>query len=197
MVTIFAVTGTTGAGKDTLVDAAIEDLQQRGLTPLKVSFSDELRDLSTHIFPWLPKTTDQFIKNAPFEHDKNPNNFTPREIWKRVASTIRGIQDDVLACRAQQTIQELLMIPTSHTIIFIPDLRSKPEDKVLTELRDNGCRLVKVRVVDPKVSIENCEIIDEPTWFFNVDYELTNLKTDADIARFKQIVSAKLNEEGL
>lgn len=190
---IIALTGTTGAGKDTLVDACMAQLE--GFPHLKkVSFSDQLRDICTDIFPWLPNTTEQAVKNVPFEHPLNDHNLAPRQVWKNVALAIRGIQDNVLACRAAQQIERVLFESERNGVVFIPDLRSVPEDKILESFVPRKVKLIKIRVVDPKVTIENCEPIDEPTFGFRVDHEIINHKDIHSIVEMNDIVNSYLSK---
>ncbi len=192
MVTIFAVTGTTGAGKDTLVDNAMDAMRAQGFTPYKISFSDQLREICTGIFPWLPNTTDQSVKNVPFVHDHNPKGFTPRQVWKDVATVIRNIQDNVLACRAGCEIDKIMIKENRTAVIFIPDLRSDPEYKVLRDLIPRKVKVHFVRVLDPQVNEDNCEPIDKPTWNFSTELDITNNKDKRALQEFNEFVQSKL-----
>lgn len=73
---IFAFMGEYKSGKDFLCDHLV---QTQGA--LRLSFSDEVRQLATDIFPWLPFDISAEEKDVPFKHEQNPNNLTPRQIW--------------------------------------------------------------------------------------------------------------------
>lgn len=73
---IFAFMGEYKSGKDYLCDRLV---QTQGA--MRLSFSDEVRQLATELFPWLPFHISAEQKDVPYKHEQNPNNLTPRQIW--------------------------------------------------------------------------------------------------------------------
>jgi hypothetical protein len=73
---IIAFMGEYASGKDYLTDHLVKNY---GAT--RLSFSDEVRRLTTQIFDWMPFDFDPAIKDKPYIHPKNPMGLTPRQIW--------------------------------------------------------------------------------------------------------------------
>lgn len=184
MIKLIVLTGCSGVGKDTMIEAFIAS--QSSKKCLRLSFSDQLRDLSSTIFPWLPNEHSQEYKNVPYAHPSNDNRFSPREIWIKVAKCVRGIQDNIFADMLAGKVEKL--DDGEEKIVFISDLRSWPEDKVIDLLKERF-KVVKIRILDNKSTIENCAEIDEPTFAFTVDVEFLNNKDAASKERFCRLVN--------
>lgn len=188
---LIVLTGVSGAGKDFL----LEHLKNIGIGDSiisRYSFSDQLREVTTGIFPWLPNEQSQEFKNNPYEHEYNEHNLTPREIWKRVARTVRDIQDNIFAKRLSHVIN--LDNKSEESFIeyigIISDLRSWAEFEECLSFRSMNKIDVKfIRIIDPNVTKENCQEIDKPTFDFEVDYEFMNYKTDKCLVDFHNLVS--------
>ena len=195
---LIVLTGTSEAGKDYL----LQKLQQEGLVGyseiVRRSFSDQLRDLSTSIFPWLPNETSQEFKNNPFDHPQNDNKLSPRDIWKRVAECVRGVEDGIFATRlASCLVADYEDYDITETLFVITDLRSHPEYEVLQHFKDcfPECNMDIIRIADPLVPKEKAAEIDKPTFEFEVDHVFVNHKTERCVTGFLCLVNEICNKE--
>lgn len=188
---IIVLTGVSGSGKDRMI---LEAMKENSFV-VRRSFSDQLRNMSSSIFPWLPNNAEQDFKNAPFEHIDNDNNLPPREIWKRVAKTVRSIQDSIFAKKlGDQLIGDINFCLQNglpeRTVFFISDLRSVPEYETLRGIQEcyPTVNMKFIRINDPLVSKEEAADIDKPTFDFEVDAQFVNHKTERCITGFLQLV---------
>lgn len=189
---LIVLTGVSGAGKDFL----LEHLKNIGIGDSiisRYSFSDQLREVTTGIFPWLPNEQSQEFKNNPYDHKSNDHNLSPRTIWKKIATAVRDIQDSIFAERLCSSLVQkidLYQYPLEQDIDIISDLRSWAEFNSCLEIRSMNKIDVKfIRIIDPNVTKENCQEIDKPTFDFEVDYEFINYKTDKCLVDFHNLVS--------
>lgn len=188
---LIILTGVSGAGKDYLIKHLIKVGLGRSLV-LRRSFSDQLREVATGIFPWLPNQQDQNFKNNPFEHKSNDHNLSPRSIWKKVASTLRSIQDDIFAERLISNLELNIdqAAEDDNTVFVISDLRSWPEFNACNRIKAlNKIDVKYIRIYDPEVTKENCEPIDRDTFDFIVDHTFTNYKTPECLVDFHDLIT--------
>lgn len=183
---VLVLTGLKQSGKDYMIERLRERLcGQRNV--IRLSFSDELRAISHHLFPWCPLNPDNQEKDSPIVHPKNRHNLTPRDIWKIVAHDKTGIchiQDDVLLdlfVRNQLTSSNMC---DSDAIYVISDMRKRVEWKMASS---NNFKMI--RILNPACQRPTKE--DDVEYLvphFKVDAEVLNSRDTASVERFIQIV---------
>lgn len=113
----------------------------------RLSFSDEVRELSVKMFPWLPFFIDPKVKDKPFVHPKNPHGLTPRDIWLLVGK-VRDVTPSYFV-DAFVDHYEIANMHSSDQIYIITDFRTPDEWDLLQkynipviklELEDRGYR---------------------------------------------------------
>ena len=91
---IIALCGKKGVGKDTLFKAVADLGFQR------LSFSDQLKDICSDVFPWLALVYPQGEKDRKQFNSKN-GLMSPREVWLSM-NVITEIDEDVLVRRLER-----------------------------------------------------------------------------------------------
>ena len=66
---VLVLTGMKQSGKDYMIERLREHLQGK-VRVIRMSFSDELRTVSHHLFPWRPLNPDNREKDSPINHPK-------------------------------------------------------------------------------------------------------------------------------
>lgn len=137
---IIAFTGEKKSGKDFFCEFLGEKLGAE-----RLSFSDEVRRLAHDTFPWLPFHIHPDLKDVPFEHISNPNNFTPREIWLRLAKVrdidphffVKKFVDNVWGevCRFSEELYIITDLRTEEEYMFLKE-HDVPIIKIVRENRD-------------------------------------------------------------
>lgn len=80
--------GERKSGKDYFADLLTKEYDA-----VRLSFSDEVRHLTVQTFPWMPFNFEPAIKDNPFDHPRNPNAKTPRDIWLLLGK-VRDVDPD-------------------------------------------------------------------------------------------------------
>ncbi len=138
---VIALCGRKRRGKDWYTKWLVEN---KGA--IRLSFSDEVRRLSDQIFPWLKSfDIDDSVKDLPFRHDLNPNNLTPREIWKQVG-TVRNVQPDYFVAKFVEN-QHQQALDNPDKLFIITDLRTP--DEVQRYVNKYGIPTLKI--ISPEV----------------------------------------------
>lgn len=128
MDTIIAFCGEKRSGKDYFTKFLSD---KYGIK--RLSFSDQVREVCSLLYPWLPDdfSHDESLKDVPFPHRNNPHNYTPREIWIKVAGTLREITPDYFVDRFKN---KLSFIENRQGLFgIITDLRTEEEFQFLQE----------------------------------------------------------------
>lgn len=123
---IVAFTGERKSGKDYLTNVLVKT---SGAT--RLSFSDEVRYLTTEIFPWMPFDFHPKVKDEPFIHINNPNNLTPRDVWLLLGQ-VRNVDGDYFVKRfAKRREWEMKHGMSSSELYIITDLRTPQEYEII------------------------------------------------------------------
>lgn len=177
---VLALTGMKQSGKDFMIERLRERLQGR-VEVIRLSFSDELRSVSHHLFPWCPLNPDNKEKDSPIEHPKNRNGLTPRDIWKIVAHDKTGIcyvQDDVLLDMfvRNQLNESVMCDPTA--LYVISDMRKRVEWEMI-----NSNQFKMIRIMNP--------LCQRPTKEDDVEYLVRHFKVDAEVLNSRDAESVE------
>jgi hypothetical protein len=117
---MIALTGISGSGKDYLVSYLVNEL---GYT--RVSFSDQLKEISNMIYPWLEKDYPPIVKEQPLDVTTSIGEHitkTPRQIWLKL-NMLRDIEDGIFI----RMLEEKLVAMGSPDKIVISDIRPQLE----------------------------------------------------------------------
>lgn len=167
---VLALTGMKQSGKDFMIERLRERLQGR-VEVIRLSFSDELRSVSHHLFPWCPLNPDNKEKDSPIEHPKNRNGLTPRDIWKIVAHDKTGIcyvQDDVLLDMFVRNQLNESVMGNPNALYVISDMRKRVEWEMV-----NSNQFKMIRIMNP--------LCQRPTKEDDVEYLVRHFKVDAEV----------------
>jgi len=184
---VLVITGFKQTGKDFMVEQLREKLSPFRKV-IRLSFSDELRRITNHIFPWVPLSPGNVEKETPVETEKNIGNLSPRQIWKLVADDNTGIcsvQEDVLVDHfmMNQLSEESLSDPDA--LYVITDLR-----KICENVFVDKCGFKKLRIVNPEYHRPLVEDnVERYIPSFKVDHELLNMRDDSSIKEMFVVVS--------
>lgn len=181
MAKFLCLTGFRRVGKDHMTQALIAALGDKGITGIRLSFSDELRGVCNRLFDWLPAVIPEGIKDIPFDHPKNFRNLTPRDIWKLVADDETGIcsvQPDVLV----DLFKRNQFTSTEEDVVYIiTDLRKQAEYKMVKE---NGIKLIRLNPCNTPTQIDD---VEKMIPLFEVDDEMTNHNDMKSVCEFLEI----------
>lgn len=131
---IIAFMGEYASGKDFLCNHLVQNYGAQ-----RLSFSDEVRRLAVTIFPWLPFDFDPAVKDKPYEHPRNPNGLTPRDIWLlvgKVREVTPGYFVDAFYHNNFFSLDQ-----SSTQLRIITDLRTQQEWQFV---RDMGIPVIKI-----------------------------------------------------
>lgn len=118
---LIALCGERRRGKDHFTKHLVEKFGA-----VRLSFSDEVRRLADDIFPWLDSfNIDESLKDTPLKSIYNPNNLTPRDIWKLVGK-VRDVHPQFFVKRFLEN-QYRQVIQSPNTLFIITDLRTPDE----------------------------------------------------------------------
>lgn len=177
---VLALTGMKQSGKDFMIERLRERLQGR-VEVIRLSFSDELRSVSHHLFPWCPLNPDNKEKDSPIEHPKNRNGLTPRDIWKIVAHDKTGIcyvQDDVLLDMFVRNQLNESIMGNPNALYVISDMRKRVE----WEMVDSN-QFKMIRIMNP--------LCQRPTKEDDVEYLVRHFKVDAEVLNSRDAESVE------
>lgn len=182
---VLVLTGFKQSGKDYLTARLTQALKGKRKV-VRLSFSDELRVISHYIFPWLPLSPDNEVKDRPYIHPKNKSDASPRQIWKMVADDKTGIcaiQDDVLVDHFERN--QLSKANDGDTLYVVTDLRKIAENSLVER---NGYK--KIRIMNPGAQRPMKEDdVEYNIPFFRVDGELMNERDERSVELFLNMVS--------
>jgi len=107
-----AIMGVSGSGKDYIVD-----IMKKNYGFCRVSFSDQLKKLSTMIYPWLNKDYSPDLKELPLnitiQETGEYITDTPRQIWLKL-NKMRDIEDGLFV---RMLSQETSLLKGSDIVI--------------------------------------------------------------------------------
>lgn len=149
---VVAMTGISGSGKDYLVNYLV---QEKGY--IRVSFSDQLKELAHKIFPWFEIDYAPIVKETPLNIVTSMGEeikLTPREIWLKL-NFLRDIED-LLFIRMLEEKIERITDKTPEAKIIISDIRP--------QIEWNWCKRNNIKCI----YIEPSKLIYEPNDFDKV-----------------------------
>jgi hypothetical protein len=152
-----ALMGISGAGKDYLAEhlCSIHDFT-------RLSFSDQLKELATNIYPWLKRDYPPLVKEEPLDILTSQNEritASPREIWLHL-NHLRNIENSIFIRMLDSKFQAEI-----YSSVVISDLRTSEE---LTWCRANDFKVIYIR---PSKSVYQS---------YNFDEEIERNKSHAD-----------------
>ncbi|MNZ27659.1 hypothetical protein D3C78_448800 [compost metagenome] len=115
-----AFMGVSGSGKDYLANYLINNYDF-----IRLSFSDQLKKLAHHIYPWLEKDYQPEEKSLPLNIVLSTGEkitYSPRDIWLNLNS-LRNIEEQIFI---RMLTEEIKSIDNTKNII-ITDVRSTNE----------------------------------------------------------------------
>ncbi len=169
-------TGRKGCGKDYLVQKLIENgAEHLGFKRvIRVSFSDELRELAHELFPWCPLNPSPEEKELVIEHPANALGLSPRGVWKRLADdndpSLRKVDPEILVNRFKKRWDHIFQ-ENPDTLYAITDWRTPQEEAYIIP---NGWP--RIRIIDGTDKATNDEF-EAHTDKFEVDAQIVHLKT--------------------
>ena len=178
---VLCLTGLRGVGKDFLTSALIKNLRLSGIDAKRLSFSDELRLVCNHLFPWLPAAIPDEIKDIPFDHPKNVRNLTPRDIWKLVAHDETGIcfvNPEVLVDSFEASQLPANTVSNIDTVYIVTDIRKLAEHKLAV---DRGFKIIRI---NPEEQPSKIDSVERLIGSFNVDSDFYNFKDAKSVSEF-------------
>lgn len=158
-------TGRKRSGKDFCVEALAK---ADGVA--RLSFSDELRRVAHHIYPWLPVIIPDSMKDLPYPHPLNHKGLTPRDIWKHLGGDdgLRHVQPGLFLYHFK--LNQLPHVVANPGRKFaVTDLRTPQEYEFALS---TGCPIIRVSKPDRSGIVEDKieDFIDQ----MEVSHEFTN-----------------------
>lgn len=174
---IIALCGKKGVGKDTLFKAVADLGFQR------LSFSDQLKDICSDVFPWLALDYPQGEKDRKQFQSKN-GLMSPREVWMSM-NVITEIDEDVLVRRLERQMNN--MIAHDQRLIIITDLRKEEEYRWV---RKNGIPIIRIHDFDQR----NEDAVEAFLDTIVGDFDFYNYKNEQSLTNFQQLIQEILND---
>jgi len=156
-----ALSGISGAGKDYLAKALIEEM---GF--VRVSFSDQLKKIGASIFDWLESDYPPEKKEIPLNITTSQGELitlSPREIWLKL-NFLREIENKLFIRKLEEELKLLVGVD-----IVLSDIRTKEE---LEWCRRNG--FVTIRIIPEGKVIHKEHEFDKQLDDEEFDYEFIN-----------------------
>lgn len=187
---VLVLTGLKQCGKDYMCAQLTERLSKTsGRRVVRLSFSDELRNITSYIFPWVPKSPCNVEKETPVPHPKNKTKKTPREVWKCVADDTTGIcsiQEDVLVDHFERNQLNDTIMSDPDALYIITDLRKVAEDELVEAYGFKKIRIYNPSHLRPEVEDD----VEKNVSSFRVDGTVYNDKvSDVCVENFISTVS--------
>ncbi|MFW9874469.1 MAG: hypothetical protein ACFFG0_15290 [Candidatus Thorarchaeota archaeon] len=159
---IIAIGHQKGVGKSTLAKFLVTELRVRnkGFKIGKLSFADEVKNISHQLFSWTGLKSGQYYENH-YDEKETPLNFdfTPRDIWIAVGNKMREIHPNVWI--------EAAFHNCDYDIVIIPDLRFKNE---AIWLENHGACLVKIHRDMPRgADPAEIDLLDWKNWCMEIN----------------------------
>lgn len=174
---IIALCGKKGVGKDTLFKSVADLGFQR------LSFSDQLKEICSDVFPWLALDYPQGEKDRKQFQTKN-GLMSPREVWMAM-NVITEIDENVLVSRLERQLNN--MIAHDQRLIIITDLRKEEEYRWV---KKNEIPIICVHDFDTRNEDAVESYIDQIVG----DFDFYNYKNEQSIANFQQLIQEILND---
>ncbi|PCE68815.1 adenylate kinase [Salinivibrio sp. YCSC6] len=119
-----AFMGVSGSGKDFLARYLIDEHDF-----IRLSFSDQLKELANHIYPWMEKDYFPEEKTLPINITLSTGEsikHTPRDIWLHL-NKLREIEDRIFIRMLSEELINLEERYKENQNIIITDIRSNDE----------------------------------------------------------------------
>ncbi|EIY6409018.1 adenylate kinase [Vibrio parahaemolyticus] len=133
-----AFMGISGSGKDFLASYLISNHNF-----IRLSFSDQLKRLANHIYPWMKKDYAPEEKTIPINITLSTGesiNHSPRDIWISL-NKLRKIEDKIFIRMLSEELKALEKNGEENKNIIITDIRSCEE---LMWCKDNNFTIVHI-----------------------------------------------------
>lgn len=174
---IIALCGKKGVGKDTLFKSVSDVGFQR------LSFSDQLKDICSDVFPWLALDYPQGEKDRKQFQSKN-GLMSPRDVWMAM-NIITEIDENILTSRLERQMNK--MIGNGQRMIIITDLRKEEEHRWV---KKNGIPIIKI--LDYATREEDS--VEKYVEHIVGDFYFENHKNEQSIVDFQQLIQEILND---
>lgn len=168
---IIALCGKKGVGKDTLFKS-VSDLGFH-----RLSFSDQLKDICSDVFPWLALDYPQGEKDRKQFQSKN-GLMSPRDVWLAM-NVITEIDEDVLVRRLERQMNKY--IGAGQRLIIITDLRKEEEFRWI---KKNEIPIIRIHDLDKREEDAVEAFVDQIVG----DYDFYNFKDETSILNFQLLI---------
>jgi len=174
---IIALCGKKGVGKDTLFKSVADLGFQR------LSFSDQLKEICSDVFPWLALDYPQGEKDRKQFQTKNEL-MSPREVWMAM-NVVTEIDENVLVSRLERQLNN--MIAHDQRLFIITDLRKEEEYRWV---KKNEIPIICVHDFHTRNEDAVESYIDQIVG----DFDFYNYKNEQSITNFQQLIQEILND---
>lgn len=174
---IIALCGKKGVGKDTLFNSVSEQGFQR------LSFSDQLKEICSDIFPWLALDYPQGEKDRK-QFEGKFGLLSPRDVWMAM-NVITEIDENILVSRLERQLNN--MIAHDQRLFIITDLRKEEEYRWV---KKNEIPIICVHDFDTRNEDAVESYIDQIVG----DFDFYNYKNEQSITNFQQLIQELLND---
>jgi dephospho-CoA kinase len=133
-----ALMGVSGAGKDYIADYLIENYQF-----MRFSFSDQLKRLAHHIYPWLESDYPPIVKEKPLDIVLDTEEHitrSPRDIWLHL-NALRDIEQKIFIRMLSEEIKAVQEQSRTANLL-ISDIRSTDEFRWC---QSNGFQVIHIK----------------------------------------------------
>lgn len=178
---ILVLTGRNGCGKDffadvfdQMLDNYSDQLENRPLK--KLTFGDAIKDHTLFAFPWLIREAvyNSRLKDIVYEHDKNINKLTPRQIIHKVSDGLQAVDPYIFTSRTLELLKDELFSDVQFFVVT--DMRIQREYVELLKLREQGYSVVFVKILDDNTTATKDKFEDWVVQFNNYDHIFMNHK---------------------
>ena len=168
---IIALCGKKGVGKDTLFNSVSDQGFQR------LSFSDQLKEICSDIFPWLALDYPQGEKDRK-QFEGKFGLLSPRDVWMAM-NVITEIDENVLVNRLDRQLHNY--INAGQRLFIITDLRKEEEFRWV---KKNEIPIVRIHDFDKRDEDAVESYIDQIVG----DFDFYNYKNEKSIKNFQSFI---------
>lgn len=174
---IIALCGKKGVGKDTLFNSVSDQGFQR------LSFSDQLKEICSDIFPWLALDYPQGEKDRK-QFEGKFGLLSPRDVWMAM-NVITEIDENVLVSRLERQLHKY--INAGQRLFIITDLRKEEEHRWV---KKNEIPIIKIHDFDTRSE----DAVEEYLEQIVGDFDFYNYRNEKSIVNFQQLIQEILHD---